>query len=62
MTNKPVSDRLDVVKSQFFQTVNWNTFTTEWLAMFSDANELNLWSLTQEEQICAVINSLKAKQ
>ena len=64
MTNEPVSDRLVVVKSQFFDTVDWDIFVTEWLAMFSDANcsELNLWKLKQEEQICAVINSLKAKQ
>eukprot|EP00966_Prymnesium_polylepis_P306724 7087747-Prymnesium_polylepis.1 len=41
MTNKPVSDRLglDVVKSQFFETVDWDIFTTEWLALFSDAND-----------------------
>ena len=44
MTNEPVSDRLVVVKSQFFDTVDWDIFVTEWLAMFSDANcsELNL--------------------
>eukprot|EP00966_Prymnesium_polylepis_P284107 6563148-Prymnesium_polylepis.1 len=64
MTNEPVSDRLIVVKRQLFDTVNWDIFVTEWRAMFSDdkCSELNLWKLKQEELICAVINSLKAKQ
>lgn len=62
MSTAPVPDRLAMVKRNFDSTVDWGIFANEWLEMFADESDVNLWGLAERDQICAVINSLKDKQ